>query len=76
MQLLPFYYDRCYLGVKNFRFSRYFKEKNTFYLHGFTITFKKNEKIKSELIGQSGSFFIIRSLTGKEISKYSLYPEE
>ena len=49
MQLLPNYYRKCYLGLKNFKFSSFFKKEQTFYLHSFTLAYKKIEEVRTEL---------------------------
>jgi hypothetical protein len=46
MQFLPNFYKKCYLGLKNFMFSKYFKQHSTFYFHNFTIAFQERKLVK------------------------------
>ena len=67
MQLLPNYYGKCYLGLRNFKFSRFFQKNQTFYLHSFTVGFKDESTVKYELKNTKGTLFHITSLNGREI---------
>ena len=67
MQLLPNYYKKCYMGVRNFKFSSFFQKHQTFYLHNFTLAFKDEKMVKKELENKKGTIFHITSLNGKEI---------
>jgi len=76
MNLLRNYIGKCYVGLKNFRFSQFFNKGNTFYWHSFTSASKNEVQIRNILLGHSGTLFHINSLTGKSIEHFSLYPQE
>jgi hypothetical protein len=74
MQQLPNCYGKCYLGLSNFKFSRFFQKNQTFYLHSFTIAFQDEKAIKYELKNTKGTLFHITSLNGRELQKFSMFP--
>ena len=77
IQLLQHFYGNCFFGVKNFRFSRYFKKDHTFYLYNFLIAYQDQTQVLEELKQNKGfgTFFHVRSLNGRDIHSFSLYPE-
>ena len=74
LNYLKSYIGECYVGMRNFKFSWFFKKHQTFYWHSFTQARLKPEAIAKDLKGQRGTLFHINSLTGKIIDEYSLYP--
>lgn len=62
-------------GIKQFKFASHHKVNDSFYWAAFTST-SKCEKICANFKDDKGSIFHINSLTGKDVSEFSVYPQE
>ena len=67
LNYLKSYIGECFVEMRNFKFSWFFKKHQTFYWHSFTQARLKPETVSKDLKGQRGTLFHIQSLTGKII---------
>lgn len=65
MHLLDNYYGLCFFGIRNFKFSKFFRPDQVFYWHSFTTAHKNKNNIMNDLKNEVGTLFYINSLTGK-----------
>lgn len=72
LRMIPNYIGTVYRGINCLRFSSHQKVGDLFYWKGFTSTSMKSE-IAEKFKKNNGSIFIINSLTGKDLSLYSIY---
>jgi len=49
MQLLPNYVGECFIGLRNFKFSKFFHANQVFYWHSFTSARKNDKEIINDL---------------------------
>jgi hypothetical protein len=61
--------------MKNFRFSSYQKVGDCFYWKNFTST-SLNAEIAAKFKNTNGTIFHIKSISGKDISLFSIYEAE
>ncbi len=72
---IPNFIGLVHRGINNFRFSTYQKVGDLFYWKGFTSTSLLPE-IGERFKKNSGTIFHINSLTGKDVSLFSVYEQE
>jgi hypothetical protein len=72
---LPGYLGVVHRGIAGLRFANYQKVGDCFYWKGFTSTSIKVE-VAANFKNGGGSVFHINSLTGKNLSLFSLYEYE
>lgn len=72
---LPNYYGEVHRGIKNFRFSSYQNVGDCFYWKNFTSTSKLVD-IAQKFKKINGTIFHITSVSGKDISLFSIYAKE
>ena len=76
MHCLKNHLGECFVGMRNFKFSRFFKNTQTFYWHSFTSARLQSDAITKDLKGERGTLFHIFSMTGKQIDEFSINPGE
>lgn len=74
MNMLPNLLGTFYFGMKSFRFSKFYKKNHTFYWHSFTIAYQDEERVAKDVSTTNGTLFIISSLNGKDIHRFSVDP--
>lgn len=75
MKMLPNYLGVVHRGASNCKISKFQKIGDVFYWKQFTST-SQDIQIANKFKSDNGSIFHITSLTGKDISLYSLYQNE
>ena len=69
--LLPNYYGVVHRGVRNYRFSKLQKTGDVLCWKGFTST-SQDEKVAQMFKTRIGTIFHINSLTGRNLTIYSI----
>ena len=72
VSLLPNYIGLVHRGISQLRFSTFQKEGDLFYWRQFTST-SMNSSVAEQFKKNNGTIFHINSLTGKDLSLYSVY---
>lgn len=74
LSALPNHVGMVYRGINKLRFSSHQKVGDLFYWKGFTSTSLKASV--GEQFGKNGTIFHINSISGKNVSLFSIYEEE